>query len=406
MPPLSPSGTLRYAVLLGLICLVASASIDMYLPFIPVMADELGTDYASMQLTLMVFLIATGAGQLVFGPLVDALGRRRPLIVALVVFMAASLVASRAQALDLLIVMRLLQGLATATVLVTAFSTVRDVSEGTKAAQLFALLMTIQGLGPVMMPAVGGIIGSQFGWRAVFVSLAVLGAVVLATSLFGLRETLPAAKRSRLRPRAVFNSYADILSDRSFLLAGAALTLSYVFVFAYVGGAAHVYQQGFGISARDFGFIFGATGAAVFLGAIASAKLVTQVKVQTIAFAASLLIVIGTVVALSGLLAQIGIAGIIAGMFIALAGLGAAEATLMSIALSTRTTALGTSAALLGAVPLSVGALATPLAAQLAQSGPLAWIIFMILSGAFCALLAWASAQKVTAAGVDISLQH
>lgn len=406
MPPLSPARTAAYAVLLGLICLVASASIDMYLPFIPVMADELGTDYASMQLTLMVFLIATGAGQLVFGPLIDAVGRRVPLLVALVVFIVASLVASEANSLNMLIGMRILQGLATATALVTAFSTVRDVTQGTKAAQLFALLMTIQGLGPVMMPAVGGMIGSHFGWRVVFVCLAGLGVFVLMTSLIFLRETLPQTARTPFRPRAVLGSYADIMSDRSFLLAGSALTLSYVFVFAYVGGAAHVYQQDFEISARNFGFIFGSTGVAVFFGAMASAKLVSRVKVQSIAFASSVMILIGSVVALSGLIGAVGIAGIIAGMFIALAGLGAAEATLMSIALSTRSTAIGTSASLLGAVPLSVGALATPIAASLAQSNAMLWITFMIVSGALCAALAWASAQKVTAAGLNVSLQH
>ena len=406
MSPPAAAGTARLAVLLGLITLVGSASIDMYLPFIPAMAQEVGTDYASMQITLMVFLIATGAGQLVFGPLIDAVGRRVPLLVALVVFVLASMGASMAGSLNGLIFARIIQGLACATALVTAFSTVRDVATEAKAAQLFALLMTIQGLGPVIMPAVGGVVGSLFDWRAIFVTLALLGAVVFMTSLLGLRETLPKAQRTPFRPRAIWGSYADIMQDRSFVLAGLALTLAYVFIFAYVGGASHVDQAGFGISAQTFGFIFGATGVAVFVGAVGSAKLVSMIKVQHIAFASTVLMVAGSTVAVSGLWSPIGLAGIVAGMFIALMGLGAAEATLMSIALSTRTTAIGTSAALLGAVPLCVGALATPVSAYLAEMCAMAWLFMLIVSGSASAVLACASARKVTRAGITVSLQH
>lgn len=394
------------AVLLGLITLVASASIDMYLPFMPVMAEELGTHYAAMQITLMVFLIATGAGQLVFGPLIDAVGRRVPLLVALIVFIVASLLAMQAQSFETLVVARILQGLATAAALVTAMSTVRDVAEGTKAAQLFALLMTIQGVGPVIMPAFGGVIGSAFGWRAVFFSLALLGILVFTTSLLGLRETLRPEARIPFRPTNILRSYAEIFHDRSFLIAGLALTAAFFFVFAYVGGAAHIYQKSFGLSARHMGFVFGATGVAVFIGAIGSAKLVTRHKVETIALGASVLILAGSVIALSGLIPAIGYWGVMAGMFVALAGLGAAEATLMSIALATRSTAIGTSAALLGAVPLSVGALATPLSGFAAEAGVESWVWMLILSAFATTLLTAASRKMVARSGVAVSLQH
>lgn len=394
------------AVLLGLITLVPAASIDMYLPFMPTMTQDLGTDYSSMQLTLMVFLISMGLGQLFFGPLIDAVGRRIPLLVALGVFIVASLLANVSQSLDILIIARVLQGLAAATAMVTAMSTVRDVSEGAKAAQLFALLMTIQGLGPVLMPAVGGTIGSVFGWRSVFVSLAILGTFVFLSSLFGLRETLPTSARTPFRLGSILRSYGEIMRDKSFLLAGLALSSVFFFIFAYVGGAAHVYQSTFGLSAQSFGYVFGATGVAVFIGAMVSAKFVTKVRVENIAFGSTVLILTGAIVALSGLSEAIGLPGIIAGMFLSLAGLGAAEATLMSIALETRRTAIGTSAALLGAFPLCVGALATPVSGIFAQSSPSAWIMMLIASGFISMLLAAASRHMVTKTGLIVSLQH
>lgn len=397
-------GTL--AVLLGLITLIGSASIDMYLPFMPLMVSELRSDYAAMHITLMVFLISMGAGQLIFGPLIDAVGRRLPLLIALIVFMIASILASMGDSLNVLIVARTGQGLAAATVMVTAFSTVRDVAVGARAAQLFAILMTIQGLGPVIMPAVGGIIGSSFGWRAVFVSLAILGATVFTTSLLGLRETLSRENRTPLRPRAILRSYSEILADRKFLIAGLALSSVFIFLFAYVGGAPSVYQNVYGVSAQEFGFIFGATGIAVFFGAMGSVKLVTLFKVEQVAFTSTLLILIGALVSLSGLFEGIGLAGIVVGMFIALIGLGAGEATLMAIALSTRSTLIGTSAALLGAAPLTLGAFATPLAAWFAETGTLAWISLLIASAAISTLLAAACVNMINKSGVKVSLQH
>lgn len=143
------------AVALGLVTLIGPASIDMYLPFIPAMAQELGQDYTAMQLTLAVFLVAMGAGQLFFGPLIDACGRRVPLLTALAVFVLASLGAAWADSLGGLLLARTVQGLAASLAIVTAMSTVRDVAAGARAAQLFAALMTIQGVGPVLAPAVG-----------------------------------------------------------------------------------------------------------------------------------------------------------------------------------------------------------------------------------------------------------
>jgi DHA1 family bicyclomycin/chloramphenicol resistance-like MFS transporter len=380
------------AVALGLITLLAPVSVDMYLPSLPVMAEEMNTTYPAMQLTLMVFLLAMGAGQIVFGPVIDAYGRRRPLLVALAIFVVASLCAAVAHSVEALLLARLLQGLAASLAIVTAMSTVRDIASGVAAVQIFALLMTIQGLGPVMAPVLGGMIGAGLGWRAVFYFLAALGAIVLANTFTRLPESLPPNKRSSLHPVQVWRTYVSIVMDRRFLVPGLALSGVFFILFGYIGGASYVYQSFYGLPSREFGFIFGATGIAVLIGAIICARLVKTFDVERLA--------------LAGVLAVgIGLPGIVAGMILTLAGLGTAEATLTSIALASRASALGASTALLGAVPLVLGAAATPLAALLAEIGPAWWLAFLALAGVVTAGLTLASLRMVAGQGVRV-VQH
>ncbi|MCS5516826.1 MFS transporter [Pseudomonas qingdaonensis] len=144
---------------LALIGALGPSAIDMYLASMPSIAAEYGATYAGVQLTLTVFLLAMGAGQLLFGPLVDTLGRRRPLLAGLLVFVLSSLAAAQAPSLETLLAARFVQGLGSALTLVVIMSMVRDVAEGARAAQIFALLMTVEGLAPVLAPAVGGFVG-------------------------------------------------------------------------------------------------------------------------------------------------------------------------------------------------------------------------------------------------------
>lgn len=402
----SPSVPASIAVALGLVTLLGPAAIDMYLPSIPVIASDMGTNYAAVQITLTVFLLAMGAGQLFFGPVIDAFGRRRPLLIAIVAFIASSVWAASAQSVESLILARSLQGLAASLALVTAMSSVRDVAEGVAAAQLFALLMTVQGLGPVLAPALGGLIGEWLGWRAVFLTLAGLGVVVLVNTVIQLRETLPIEKRASLNVMSVMRTYVEIVSFRAFLLPALSLSFAFFFLFAYIGGAAYAYQTGYGLSSRDFGLVFGATGFAVLVGAMGSGKLVTRFRIEMLALGGVLAMFTGAIIGLVSALTSIGLPGIVVGMFIALGGLGIAEATLMSIAFAARSTALGASAAILGAFPLMVGAASTSLAAVVVEMGVVHWLCFLTVAGLMAVILTLASVRMVAKSGMKVELQH
>ncbi|MEJ5029063.1 multidrug effflux MFS transporter [Comamonas sp. MYb69] len=392
-----PASGLRFAASLALIAVLGPSATDMYLASMPEIASELAVPYAQVQLTLTVFLLAMGLGQLVFGPIVDAFGRRRPLLAGLLAFALASLWASQASSIGILLTSRFVQGLAGALTLVVVMSSVRDVTKGARAAQLFALLMTIEGLAPVLAPAVGGYVDVHHGWRGVMVVLGAMGLLVLLNTAMALPETLPRAARLPLRLRSVASTYLRIASDRQFLLPALALSSAFFVLFIYIAGASLVYQQRFGLSPDRFGLVFGATGVAVLMGAVTSGKLVQRAGVARLAVVGALLMVAGSALALAAAAAQLGLPGIVLGMFLAMWGLGMAEATLMSMAMGSQHSALGSTAALLGAFQLSISSAATPLAGKVVVLGTVPWLAFMLLASVVLLLLTRLSARQAPA---------
>lgn len=386
-----------FAVSLALVTVLGPAGTDMYLASLPDIVQQLNGTAASGQLTLTVYLLAMGAGQLIFGPITDAFGRRRPLLVALVVFLLASLWAAASPTMGILLTARALQGLAAALTLVVALSMVRDAAQGVRAAQLFALLMTIEGLAPVLAPTIGGFVDQHFGWRAVLLVLAGLAAIALANSTVNLRETLPVETRSSLRLGTVLSTYKRIAKDAGFLLPALGLSAVFFFLFGYIGGAPFIYQGHFDLDANTFGLVFGGTGLSVMLGAIVAGRTVTRFGAGALGMAGTILVALGAAVGFVLALLGMGLPGIVIGMFISLFGIGIAEATLMALAMASQHTSLGSTAALLGAFQLIISSAATPIAGVMVETGPLAWLAFLMVVGAVAIAIVAVSVKRATA---------
>ncbi|MGR4010958.1 multidrug effflux MFS transporter [Leucobacter sp. 1207-22] len=385
-----------FAISLALVTLLGPSGTDMYLASLPDIVRDLDSTATQGQLTLSLYLLAMGAGQLIFGPITDAYGRRGPLLIALIAFFAASLGAAFTPTMGVLLVARVVQGLAASMTLVVALSSVRDRAEGARAAQLFALLMTIEGLIPVLAPTLGGFIDSAFGWRAVLLTLAGITAIALANTTFSLPESLPAARRSSLHLPDVVRAYGRIAKDPAFLLPTLGLSAVFFFLFAYIGGATFVYQESFGLSASTFGLVFGCTGLAVMFGAIIAGRSVTRWGAYPLALMGSALVAAGAALAVGLTLAGCGLWGIVAGMFISLLGLGLAESTLMALAMDSQTAALGSTAALLGAFQLIISSAATPIVGTLVALDPLVWLLFLLATGAVSLVIVWVGARRAT----------
>ncbi|NTY90375.1 multidrug effflux MFS transporter [Pseudomonas putida] len=370
----------RIAVALGLIGALGPSAVDMYLSSLPEIAREFETSFASVQLTLTFFLLAMGAGQLLFGPIVDAYGRRKPLLAGLAIFTACSLGAAWAPSLEVLIGFRFVQGLGSALTLVVIMSMVRDISTGVAATKLFAMLMTIEGVAPILAPAAGGFVDAHFGWRAVMLVLAALGVAVLSNSWVALPETLAPNKRVALSVDTACKTYLAIAKDRNFLMPTLAVSAVFFFLFAYIGGATLVYQESYGLSTQQFGLLFGATGVTIIFGAMVAGRMVSRLGLGKLSMLGVSCMAIGATISLGAAASEVGLAGVVAGMAIALFGLGIAESTLMSLVMSSQEKALGSTAALLGAFQLSISSTATPVAGLVLEYGPVAWVALLAAS--------------------------
>src|SRR4051812_46013510 len=356
-----PRPSARLVLLLGVLVALGPFTIDMYLPALPVIAPDLGSTPAAVQLTLTGTLAGVAVGQLVIGPLSDALGRRRPLVAGVAVHVVASLLCVLAPSVAVLGVLRAFQGFGAAAASVVGMAVVRDLFSGRAAATLFSRLMLVIGASPVLAPTVGGEVLRWSTWRGVFAVLALLGTGVLAMAARRLPETLPSHRRGHAGGAGVMRTYAALLSDRAF--AGLALVGGLVMasLFGYVSGSTFVFQDQYGMSQQGFALVFG-SGAVALIGATQlTARLLRrwttrQILVAGLALgtASGAVLVAVTAVGLGGLPVLLVL------LWLVLGSQGLIFPTIPALAMTPYEATAGSAAALLGAAQFGVAALAAP----------------------------------------------
>src|SRR5919199_2391015 len=257
-PEAAPPNRAALALLLGAFVAVGPLTIDMYLPALPTITAELGTTSAMVQLTLTGTLVGLAIGQLVLGPLSDAFGRRGPLLAGTALYLVASLLVLVAPSIEVLGVLRLLQGVGTAAGAVVAMAVVRDLFTGRAAATMLSRLFLVLGAAPVLAPTLGGELLRITSWRGIFAVLAVYGLLLLAVGAGALRETLPPSRRSGRGVAGTLRTYRGLLRDRTFVGLVLVAGLTMAGLFSYVSGSSFVFQRQFGLDEQQFGLLFGA----------------------------------------------------------------------------------------------------------------------------------------------------
>src|SRR5215212_7184692 len=245
-------GRLRLILTLGAMTAFAPLSIDMYLPALPTLAAYFRTGASGVQLTLSAFFFGLALGQATVGPLSDALGRRRPLLVGLAVYTLASALCATAPSITALVALRF----AGAAGIVIARAIVRDLHTGVAAAQFLSVLMLVSGLAPILAPVIGGQLLLVSPWQGVFLVLAGFGALLLVAVGTGLRETLPPEARQTGGLTGTLTTFRALLGDRAFLGYALACGLAIAAVFCYISGASFVFPDIYGASPQTFSFIF------------------------------------------------------------------------------------------------------------------------------------------------------
>ncbi|WP_433321166.1 multidrug effflux MFS transporter [Micromonospora chersina] len=353
---------LRLVLVLGSLIAIGPLTIDMYLPALPAITADLETTSAAVQLTLTGTLAGLALGQLLIGPLSDAVGRRLPLLAGIALHILASLLCVVAPTVQVVGVLRVLQGLGVAATSVVAMAVVRDLFSGAAFARLFSRLMLVMGAAPILAPTLGSALLRWSDWRGVFVALAVFGLLLVVVAAVGLRETLPAERRRHGGLAAVGRDYRALLRDRTFvglvLVAGLAMAA----LFAYVAGSSFVFQQRYGLDEQQFGLAFGAGAVGLITATQLNVRLLRRYTPQRILVTALAVGTAAGLVLLSFAATGVGgLAAVLASLWVVLAAAGLAMPNAPALALSRHGEAAGTAAALLGAVQFGVGALAAPL---------------------------------------------
>lgn len=267
-----PSRT-TYIIMLGLLAALGPLCTDLYLPALPELASELNASTATAQLSLTAGLLGLGAGQLIFGPLSDKLGRIKPLLVSLLLFLFSSLWCAFAPDINQLLIARLIQGLSGSGGAVLALAVARDMNSGHELTRFLALLMMVNGLAPILAPVLGGALLLILDWRGLFITLAVMALVLVLLSGWKLRESLPIERRSQGSVFSVWLQLGKIIKHRLFM--GFCLTQGFMMsgMFAYIGASPFVLQQLYGLSPIEFSLYFAINGAGLIIAAQGAAYL-------------------------------------------------------------------------------------------------------------------------------------
>ncbi len=264
-----PAATAALIVLLGALTAIGPASIDMYLPSLPSIGKDLGAATRDVQLTLAVYFIGLALGQLLYGPISDRLGRKKPMLVGLGLFTLASFGCAFAPNIWALVAFRFLQAMGGCAAMVIARAVVRDVFPVQDAARVFSLMTLVMGVAPILAPMAGAGLLAFFGWQAIFVALAAFGAIALLAAAGGLPETRPAATRPSNAATSLGDDLRHLLKDRHFLGFTLAGSMANAGMFAYISGSPFVLIELHQVSASAYSWIFGVNA----LGLIAASQI-------------------------------------------------------------------------------------------------------------------------------------
>jgi DHA1 family bicyclomycin/chloramphenicol resistance-like MFS transporter len=377
----------RMIVVLGALVALGPLTIDMYLPALPKIADDLSVSSSVAQLTLTGTLAGLALGQLIVGPLSDSLGRRRPLMAGIVLHMLASVMCLFAPNIAVLGVARSLQGMGAAAAMVVAIAVVGDLYADSVAATVMSRLMLVLGVAPVVAPSLGAAVLLKASWHWVFAALVILAGGLLVLAALALPETLPASHRRPLKVRSIAATYVEVLRDVRFDILVLVAALGMSGLFAYIAGAAFVLQGHYGLDQQAFALVFGA-GAVALIGATQlNVVLLRRFGPQTIVVWALAAAVLAGVVFVGVSYAHIGgLFGFVLPVWAILAAMGLVIPNAPAVALSRHPDAAGTAAALLGAAQFGLGAAVAPLVGVLGN-GEIALALVMTV-GMVIALLA------------------
>ncbi len=392
-------GFARNALVLGLLSAMGPFAIDMYLPAMPTIAADLDTSIAGTQASLMIFIGAVALCQIIYGPVSDMVGRRRPLYFGIVLFVIGSIGCAFAPTIEALIACRFLQGIGACAGMIIPRAIVRDLHTGPDAARLMALIMLVFSVAPVLAPLAGSGLILIAGWRAVFVAMSLVGVAALALVAFALPETRPSEQRVAASFGSVIRGYLTLLRDLRFLGVSLIGGFGIASFFTFIASVSFVYIDHFGLTPTIFSFAFscnavGFIGSAQLSGLLARRFGFTRV-IRAAVLGYAVMAVALFVVTLAGVDR---LSVLIPMLFLCFSCLGLVIPSTAGLALDRHGPIAGTASALMGTIQMVCGALAVLFTSAFFDGTSLP----MVAAIALCAVLAFILSRVVLSPGQTI----
>jgi DHA1 family bicyclomycin/chloramphenicol resistance-like MFS transporter len=348
-------------VVLGLLTMFGPLSLDLYLPALPQLADDLNASASAAQLSITACLVGLAVGQLVAGPMSDRLGRKRPLIIGLLAYVLASVACAFAPSAAILALLRLVQGLAGAAGIVISRAIARDLYSGRALMIFFSRLLLVAGLAPVIAPILGGQLSRIMSWRGIFGVLAGFGAVLLLAGWLGLKETLPPERRIVGGFGRTLQGYNTLLHDRFFVGCALSSGLAGATMFAYIAGSTFVLQRIYGMSPQGFSLVFGCISLGLVAAAQGGARIALVWPLTRVLGLGLIVNLLGAAFLLATVIIDLPLAVLIAALVVMVGAVGLIFPTANALAMADYPDLAGTASSLQGLSQFVFGAVAAPL---------------------------------------------
>ncbi len=365
----------RYIILiliLGTLSALSPFSIDMYLPAFPAIAKDLHTSVAHIQLSLTSYFIGISVGQLIYGPLLDRYGRKAPLYIGLLVYMAASLGCAITRSAGMLITIRLLQALGGCSGMVAARALVRDLFPVSEIAKVFSLLLLVIAISPMLAPAIGGYISAAFGWHYIFIVLTTISIAIFAGCILWLPPGREPDQQLSLKPNYIIRNFYSVLKHPQFYTYAITGAIAGASQYAYLAGSSQVFVVYYKVDQKHFGWIF----AFIATGLIGSSQInslllryyKSEQVIKTALFCQSLVGLTMVTATWNGWVTQ---AGMISFIFLFLCCQGFISPNASALSLTPFAKQAGSASALMGTLQMGLGALASAMVSIFNNNTPL-----------------------------------
>ncbi|WP_299347776.1 multidrug effflux MFS transporter [uncultured Maritalea sp.] len=249
----------EFIALAALVMALNALAIDIMLPALPDIGDAIAVVSENhRQYVITSFLIGFGISQLFFGPLCDAIGRRKTFFIGVTIYIIAALLGSMTESFTAMVTMRVIQGVGAGATRVVALSMVRDSFAGRAMAEVMSLIMMVFMVMPVLAPAFGQLIILVGPWQWIYIAMAVIALIALVWVTIRLPETLKPENRRPYRPDVVIDGFRIVFTNRSALMYGLANMVKIGALFGFLAASQQIYGELYGLGALfpvAFGFI-------------------------------------------------------------------------------------------------------------------------------------------------------